>query len=68
MKIKSDDYVQKSNSKRRRLEKWHRWFAWYPVRVDRRTLVWLEFVNRKAGEFSIYDSVSYWLYEANKEE
>ena len=30
-----------------RLEKWHRWFAWHPVRVGLRDCRWLEHVERK---------------------
>ena len=40
-----------------RLESWHRWFAWYPVRLQQRehagkweystSIVWLEIVSRK---------------------
>ena len=29
-----------------RLEKWHRWFAWYPVRIGNRDCRWLEYVER----------------------
>lgn len=28
---------------------WHRWFAWFPVRVGRNDCRWLEYVERKAG-------------------
>lgn len=27
---------------------WHRWFAWYPVRVENNQCCWLEFVYRKS--------------------
>lgn len=27
---------------------WHRWFAWFPVRVGSRDCRWLEFVDRRA--------------------
>ena len=27
---------------------WHKWFAWYPVRVGDNDCRWLEFVCRKA--------------------
>lgn len=30
-----------------RLEKWHRWFAWYPVRVAEHDYRWLEIVERR---------------------
>lgn len=27
---------------------WHRWFAWHPVVLDRKSWVWLEWVDRKS--------------------
>ncbi|QWY83228.1 hypothetical protein [Rhizobium phage RHph_X2_25] len=32
---------------RARCGKWHRWFAWYPVRVGDSDVRWLEYVERK---------------------
>lgn len=47
--------------------KWHRWFAWKPVRIhgpDTYTTVWLETVMRK-GEYITYPQTDfdYWKYE-----
>lgn len=36
--------------RRDRLSNWHRWFAWYPVRMGENDCRWLEWVSRK-GEF-----------------
>lgn len=33
----------------RRREQWHPWFAWRPVRVDARTCIWLEMIERKGA-------------------
>jgi hypothetical protein len=42
-------------------KRWHRWFAWHPVRIDRQ-VVWLETVERK-GEW-IFDSLGGdWAWE-----
>lgn len=42
--------------------RWHRWFAWHPVRVGPRECRWLEAVERK-GEYQLsYDGGS-WTYE-----
>ena len=30
---------------------WHRWFAWYPVRVSDDYVVWLEFIERRRNYF-----------------
>lgn len=30
-----------------RLGKWHRWFAWFPVKVDKHDCRWLEYVERR---------------------
>jgi hypothetical protein len=27
--------------------KWHKWFAWYPVKIDRARYAWLVYVERK---------------------
>lgn len=33
-------------------KEWHRWFAWYPVRVAQRDCRWLEYVARRdAAEY-----------------
>lgn len=32
-----------------RLSEWHRWFAWYPVRVGSHDCRWLEYVERRAS-------------------
>jgi len=45
--------------KRERLRAWHRWFAWYPIKVADHDCRWLEFVERK--RFSSYE---YWEYRA----
>lgn len=36
-----------------RFSKWHRWFAWYPVRVGHRDGRWFEWVERKYNAASI---------------
>lgn len=28
-------------------ERWHHWFAWYPVRINKRECVWLGRIARK---------------------
>lgn len=33
--------------KRAAKEKWHRWFAWRPIRVDDHDCRWLEFIERR---------------------
>ncbi|MDR5008266.1 hypothetical protein RGK87_04490 [Agrobacterium fabacearum] len=42
---------------------WHRWFAWFPVRVSSGECVWLEYVERRAGGISsaglIYELTPY---------
>ena len=52
--------------------KWHRWFAWRPVRVSETTCVWLGWVYRKGTRASYVriDDFSaigheefYWEYE-----
>jgi hypothetical protein len=45
-----------------RLENWHRWFAWYPVRVGSHDCRWLEAVERK-GTFRGWIGDPYWEWE-----
>jgi len=45
-----------------RLENWHEWFAWRPVRVGNRDCRWLEKVQRK-GKYTYYGIDSCWLWE-----
>lgn len=39
----------------RKLTEPHIWFAWYPIRLDEHTLVWLESVTRWADSQFVYD-------------
>jgi len=39
--------------------KWHRWFAWHPVRVGSREKRWLEYVERKG---TVWEATSIWGY------
>ena len=43
-------------------EKWHRWFAWYPVRVGSGDCRWLETVER-IGKFHIWPGDCHWTWE-----
>lgn len=57
MRWQSESWLTKAG----RLDIWHRWFAWHPVRAGEE-VVWLEDVERK-GEL-MYDSLStYWAWE-----
>lgn len=44
------------------LTNWHPWFAWRPVRVDRRQCVWLETVQRKGQLHACWDKL-FWTWE-----
>jgi hypothetical protein len=48
--------------KRDAKEKWHRWFAWYPIRLGSRHCRWLEVVWRK-GKFTCDWGESLWFYQ-----
>lgn len=50
-------------SKRKRLKKWHRRFAFVPTRTEDDNLVWLEFVERKAHYlWNDYGQRRVWVY------
>lgn len=35
------------STKRKNKQKWHKWFAWYPVRLEDNDCRWLEYIERK---------------------
>lgn len=44
-------------------EKWHKWFAWYPVRIENHDCRWLETIERK-GEYKLLSDIDCgWVYE-----
>lgn len=42
---------------------WHKWFAWYPVRIDSETCVWLEFVERRGNVEYNSEGEEYWKFD-----
>lgn len=47
MRFPSLNSYQRKCARIDRIENWHRWFAWYPVRVSTWERAWLETVERK---------------------
>ena len=43
-----------------RKEKWHSWFAWFPVRVGPHDCRWLEWIERKGKHHYSYSTQSGW--------
>lgn len=45
--------------------KWHVWFAWYPVKVDDDQWVWLEYVERYRyrSQYSFYGYSTEYKYK-----
>lgn len=41
---------------------WHLWFAWYPVRLGKRQMAWLEAVERK-GTVTYSWQETLWSFE-----
>lgn len=41
------------------LTKWHKWFAWYPVKIGK-YCYWLEFVERKARLYCDIKGIMFW--------
>jgi len=61
------DFGETQLEKIRRLEKPHRWFAWYPVEVGPHDHRWLEYVERTGCRFfrSVKFGIGwYWTYKA----
>jgi hypothetical protein len=57
------DCVETIKEKKIRLEQWHDWFAWYPVRVGSHDGRWLETIKRQ-GLFDSCDRLYAWRYRA----
>lgn len=47
-----------------RIQEWHRWFAWHPIRIGEEKL-WLCFVYRRAESIFCYgtDCYAQWIYQ-----
>lgn len=45
----------------KRIQQWHTWFAWRPVRLTDNRCVWLERVLRR---YEPGYEIGYWVYEA----
>ena len=46
--------------RRNRLRQWHKWFAWYPVKVEDHDCRWFEFVERR--EWGYFQGMSEFEY------
>lgn len=55
--------TEKAVAKERRLEQWHPWFAWRPIRIAPTECVWMEWIERKGRHEYSYGGPSwYWDY------
>lgn len=54
---------QRAEEREERLNAWHKWFAWRPIRMtdDQTDVRWLEFVYRK-GRKRYSDDGGYWTW------
>ena len=61
------DFGETWDEKKARLGNWHRYFAWYPVKINDHDYRWLEFVWRK-GNYSNINILWYWEYRSLQNE
>ena len=60
--------VRKPYTRYKALHKWHKWFAWHPVRVPTsgrmsgQTMVWLSNIKRKGTAVGWID-YTHWVWE-----
>ena len=54
--------VEKPGAEERTLAEWHKWFAWYPVKLDDTTKVWLCTVQRKGTSEQAYEGGLDWTF------
>lgn len=76
--MRLDYFTRKHNkrvARREYIQKWHRWYAWYPVDVSRESepdVRWLEYVERRADVYCNHWTSSYekekWEYRPLQEE
>lgn len=47
---------------------WYKWFAWYPVRINKDQCAWLQYVERKeiAKTYATYDDWTRYTYRLQK--
>lgn len=53
---------ERKRIRREYLEKWHDWFAWYPVRVSDSKIAWLEVVERRCEYHHVSGKIVYRIY------
>lgn len=62
--------LKKNVEKAKRLERWHKRFAWWPIRLGSRDCRWLELIERR-GNFIWYNTYDFefwgWEYRAINE-
>ena len=65
-------YAQRKKARQKALKHWHKWFAWYPVRLGEHDCRWLEFVQRRGSikigyvmetEYCSEIKIWYWRYK-----
>jgi hypothetical protein len=68
MKFRMLTAAEREEIKAERLAAWHKWFAWYPIRLsaDKHEIRWMETVYRR-GKQRYCDGDSYysWTYADN---
>ena len=42
------------NKPHTKIQNWHTWYAWYPTQFDDGTWVWLEYIERRRLDFSLF--------------
>lgn len=63
MKFDCDKRADRIALRYLRRSEWHRWFAWYPVRLGPHDCRWLEWVECKGTYWHAYDSDGWdWKY------
>lgn len=53
---------ESNQQKLERVSTWRKWFAWHSV-LDNDTIYWLEFVERRSANASIFSGELYYTYQ-----
>lgn len=48
-------YLKKIEEKKKYEDKWLDWYAWYPIGIDDRYIVWLQTIERRRNYYTQVD-------------
>jgi hypothetical protein len=59
-------YLKKIEERNKYDEKWLDWYAWHPVWIDERYIVWLQTIQRRRSYYFEFDYFYYYRIKGEK--